>query len=1219
MRVRNLNKTIALVMIYLILSLTIFTASAFATIYNAEAMGKDNIPGIMRATDTFAVRTNSTDPCSISAFFTNNTYKQMSCTIIGLSKSCAYTYQASNVTDGISATIMEATTEEIAEVAAYVDNMPPSIVSLDVKSMGNRVLATYSLADQGNMYMPGNCAGIKRVELFLNGKVVNSSNHTINWCAVDGELSGTIANYADYVNVSFKVTDYVDLSVNATAEPVFIDTKKPVIKTAAKVYKPGTTEEVKLVALNSTLVRDVDIVIDVEDNAIAATNSTFGNFTEFDKTLNTSNTSQTNKAGTCTRNAWANNYTCKFAGVKLSPDKISVPFTVVVNDQAGNTGNASLTASFTEHKGGNVGSAKVFKAGTEDILTTISTNSSKEWAVDIMIVVNDAVAVTSVSGDFSVIHKTLGASQGNMTSTCTLNETTQSGTTTNNIYECYFTGLKLNPNATSPQIKIKVTDEIGAQVEKNTSLSFTVINSAGTVSRVGPEQSRCTGGTCYVKAGTNNITAIISTSSSFNESNVIIQGTKATCTRQSGWECQANANIGSGDRTIKVTGTDDYGNALTGQGNVTVDSAAPAKVGVLNATPECPTSKESLKIVLNVSESTGPTVTIRADTTQISAVNETKASCSKIGTSTSTWLCALTIGNLLEQEINTNLRVIVEDFAGNQLAESVPVSICIEVNEVPELIEKIASVGTLPKIDRRTASKITVKVPIPLNIILKEDTVQILERTVVDCSDTPGISGAAYMINDLNLSPILVLPLKCTGTGDCNDEWDEDNNVKVNCTQEFKIRNKNRIYTLREKEYITADLDVYNQALGTINDTFKKKVNDIKKEIQRLDKKIDKWKGIHSVLGSLCNAAELIGKINRILQMVKGLGIWPTSVALTSTPITAPAGNALWKAGNKLSDVDDIVQKYIWPIGWTPTRQNWIGFMVKTVCTIYTCKIYDMNTYVEIGLSLAAGSPSTSSRTASSSSYSPSLSFEKYTPNSQFPFSGSPTVNLGFRNYFPVGSTYAIYSDSVTGNAISVPNILTSFYNLPAVLRWNNAVDAFLGDEGTWIYNPYKSKHYDGLCIPAILFNDRKERQLQCKRLGCLEQMVDIGGPIEACEFDYNLDMCMYVESARYKIEGSARLDRVIVSFFRVLFSNIVGLIPLSLYIVACNNYAKKPTTTPLADILFVTCGLTGTLLSIREVVAVFENVFNAGFTNSLAPVNIPSTGQDFCSEVDYT
>ena len=37
-----------------------------------------------------------------------------------------------------------------------------------------------------------------------------------------------------------------------------------------------------------------------------------------------------------------------------------------------------------------------------------------------------------------------------------------------------------------------------------------------------------------------------------------------------------------------------------------------------------------------------------------------------------------------------------------------------------------------------------------------------------------------------------------------------------------------------------------------------------------------------------------------------------------------------------------------------------------------------------------------------------------------------------------------------------------------------------------WIVNPYKSVHYDGLCVPAILYNLEKEKQLRCKDLSCV-------------------------------------------------------------------------------------------------------------------------------------
>jgi hypothetical protein len=243
---------------------------------------------------------------------------------------------------------------------------------------------------------------------------------------------------------------------------------------------------------------------------------------------------------------------------------------------------------------------------------------------------------------------------------------------------------------------------------------------------------------------------------------------------------------------------------------------------------------------------------------------------------------------------------------------------------------------------------------------------------------------------------------------------------------------------------------------------------------------------------------------------------------------------------------------------------------------------------------------------------------------------------------------YVIFSDQLTGKASdglpsSALSALTSTtssktsslfksYNTPnnyntldLNVRAANAVDAFLGDEGSWVYNPYKSKHYDSMCAPAIMFNDRKERQLLCKRLGCIEYMAKTGGPLDACEYDYDLGMCLYVDSARYKLEGTDSIGKVFHNFGKQFFNSILGLAPTITYLFifpGCVVY-QTPLGVPMDQVLTTNgwhgaaCGITGSLLSIREIISFINNGFNP-FDNDKAPVDLPTGSTDFCNGVDY-
>ena len=1284
-----MNKLLALLMIYLIISLIFSTAFVFAAVYKAEAYGQDDIPGTIRGDDTLTVRTESAIACKVRGSFNNNTYEAMSCNS-GTPVVCTYSTTVVNISDRVTATIKEDISDDTATAEAYVDNLGPVVNSLSSSSLGNKAKAAYTITDQGNVYFPNTCSGIEKVDFFIDGSLVNTTSHPKGECNVNSFLTGTKPGFSGRVNTSIKVYDYMGLAANRTGAKVSIDTLPPMVASTVNVTKAGTNQKIDMVALNTTIVIDVDVKIVIDDSGIAAAGSVFANFSRFDITQSVD---QTNKEAGCVRKGWEKRYICTFSGVKLNLDTTSPAFLVRVTDLAGNTVNESMTASFSEHTGATIGSAKVYRTGTRDEILTISTQSSLTRNVDVVAELSDKVKVTEVTGDFKELDKAGG--QTDVASTCA-----ESYDPTSEMYNynCTFAGVKLNPKDGNPKIKIKASDELGKVVEQEISLSFNVVNDAGTVSEVGPEKFRCNGGVCYVKAGLNNITALITTSSSYNDSKVYIQGAKATCRMETAWACQANANFKASDTKIIVTGTDDLGNPLTGEGDIVVDDKPPELKGKINTTHKCPTAADTdFQITLNATEDKSPVVIIKADVSEISTDNESKNSCAEVGMNSSKkmWQCALPVVNIEDKEINTKLNVVVEDLAGNQLVNPVNISICIDVEEVPDLIDRITTRGQLPKVDRRVASKITVKLPLGLGIRRKENNVEIIERSTVDCSNTPGIKGSAHMMNDNSLKPILVLPLEYSS------KWDKDDKVHVNCTQEFKIKHGNKLYRrYPEVEAITFELEVYNQPLGTITDNYQRIIKEKKDRLSELDDQINKWNKIDSTLGWVCDFAEKLSNVNSIVQSAKSVIYAALAVLVAiSAGIFTPIADAIWPPLQKAAGgLDNIVQMFIWPVGWVPTGGNTFGLIVKGTCAIYTCKFYDFSTYLDIGMSIAAHKVQEAQKREAAEEAEEE--FKKKFEEEAEAYMKKQSEDLekdlledlqaiekdldGERTYTDVQKVDVIEGEYVEPTLIAhykVPGSTETFYHIldgsnirisqfvaisktlsnpqltdmaseqmyegfnlfltsargsslsfsseykPNTLALDHAMEEFVRSSGgTWIVNPYKSTHYDDLCIPAILFNDQKEKYLTCRYVECMKGMGTQSGAIEACDFEYQLGTCLYLDSAQYRLQPSVwkSISEGVIS---AMLNSLVGVGVTVFYLFGVPNAAGPPGCInyqfpggDLPDIEFITgglhsavCGTMGTLLAANELDEFFDNKFRFKDTS---PTDLP--GPDFCAGVSY-
>ena len=868
-----------------------------------------------------------------------------------------------------------------------------------------------------------------------------------------------------------------------------------------------------------------------------------------------------------------------------------------IYDYVGLSDNKTGSQVFIESQKPVIKEAKAYVPGTDQEITRVSTQSNQSRKVDIEVSIEDAAiaSTNSVKGDLSGLDKK-NTGQQLVKAICAREDW-------NNTHECRFENINLNPATGSSQITITATDKVGNTAQENISMSFEVLNDAGTVTRLGPEPGNCYQDTCYLKDGVNKIIAYISSSSSFNESNVKINGEQAECNYNTTWTCTADISVSGA--SLELEGYDDLGNPISGESDLSlvIDSQAPVRTSPINYTPLCPTSSESLTIKFNVTETKSHEVSIKADTAAISTDNETSAQCTEI--QSGKWECVLSISNLEDAEINTNLDLIVSDLAGNQLTQSMPVSICVEVQEEPDLIEKVVTRGTLPKVDRKVASKITVKVPLSLEIKTKRANVEILDRSIVDCSDTPGLAGQAYMISDDGLKPILILPLSY------DDDWDEEDLVEVNCTQEYNIKHGNKLYTLPEPEQISAELEVYNQALGTVDDAMEKKLDDMKKNLLVLDKKIARHEKTHKWLGTICKTLEVIGEVNSVLQTVKS-GIYSVCLVIAGTGAGFPIAEGLWiQIQNTIGCFQSFVDSMLWPQGWVPIGSNTIGLIFKFLCSLYTCKFYDANTYADIAISLLAHFATKSTAKV----------YDSESGEYNYKFKGKMYEGKSF-------SSFTDDDDQISGLNNFFQKWTPKNYDPRALMisdRMDDAVNAFMGDEGSWIYNPYKSKHYDVMCYPAQLFNLRKERQLLCKRLGCMEQMVASGGPIAACDSEYALDMCMYVESARYKIDKPMSFGRFFGNnLFKAICNNLAGFGTTLIYLFAfpgcmvyqipmgCEVDIELTTGGPHS----LACGITGTLLSIREIIEFARNPFNAKKSN--VPVDLPLGSPDFCSGVDY-
>jgi len=810
---------------------------------------------------------------------------------------------------------------------------------------------------------------------------------------------------------------------------------------------------------------------------------------------------------------------------------------------------------------------------------------------DVIITVDDAnLDVNNVYADLSSLNSNTAVNipYKNIQGTCAKN----SNDTTDTEYTCTFSNIQVRPEFANLNISITAGDIVGNVATKSLVKSVRLIDDAGTISYIGPLQEHCTSDLtqCYLKPGAQLLRVILDSSSSFNNTLINLgvdsDQTFALCklnttggSSNDKWVCNGIYKMpDSGTVNLFLASAyDDYGNILESDmnRNIEIDNVKPLNLSDVSAVNsnnnDCEVYGDDLVLNLKVREAT-PELKMYMNTTNFTTQDTQYGTCifsDESNGSNTDWDCSLTLTDFVSSPMSAHSDLILEDLAGNQLKLPQNFSICqSSTAAVPNVISGITQ-GIIPNIDRKTASYISVITYVPLTFTVKNSAsliyLNVEKCTAIGMTGLDVMGSGSYFIPAYGTTPILALNIGHSGAQLVNGTFD------VNCTITARVRTGATVYTKEQRKSIIVKVTAYNNPLGTIDNATLSQINDVKKHIRDVDSDIATFQKWEDILGKICNIAETIGKMNSLLQDVKTV-LYGVCVVLKAIPASSIASD-LWKAVNKpLSQFHKIVDKYIWPPGTMPTLS--IGSLVKTTCMVYTCKEYDIGTYTGLMTDLTT--------------------------------TGAIGV-LGDKNGVGITTGDTKYEDGTRVHSYQTYVDMSSD-SQDSVLHTNDIViDSLNGHQ--WIVNPYKSVHYDDICPPAILYNDKKDRQISCMYLRCLNEQSKSGIPKIVCDGNYKINKCLYLDSAEYLLSGHNIWTAFVKGMGDALENALPGLGIQTVYIIACKNYYGKGNDL-VTGWRSALCGIAGALMSTKEIINAFNNPFY-----STTP-QVPSP--DYCNGLDY-
>ncbi|MBI4016502.1 MAG: hypothetical protein HY363_02300 [Candidatus Aenigmarchaeota archaeon] len=523
------------------------------------------------------------------------------------------------------------------------------------------------------------------------------------------------------------------------------------------------------------------------------------------------------------------------------------------------------------------------------------------------------------------------------------------------------------------------------------------------------------------------------------------------------WQCEWNnlaikGKLGQHTITLVEDSTDDLGNRLQKEIKQDIE-ATTLTTGIteLQHSPKYPSNTDTIFFSFFATPpEIMPTVVVNAST--ISRGPEIqKAQCTP---SAGKWQCSVKIANLKPAE-KTTVEFTLSNEQGNTVNDVYPIEI-FEANPTQQKFFTLTGVMINPSlgIDRRTATKTAYPVSIQPFLNAKDKSVEIISQTI-RCDETL-LAENPLIMNEKSKSPYVLLKFD----GSISEE--KEDVVRINCATSIITKRDRTVFTTPEILNFTARIPLYNNPLGTIDESVQKKLDAVNNHIKSIEDEIGSWQDANKALGITAGIAQTLAQTDAMSNILHGvLSIVSQVLIITGNTLTnagQPAGAVLiglgigvWGGCNVQANIHKLLLLSVWTPG-PPTANNPLFKMASFINSCQLCR--------------------------HSGEYT--LPVEKLT--------GQIIANI----------------DGKTGIPTSTENFMQYLWEPQKSIHVASLC----------------------LCPQGIEYNLKKERQLACIYRNCIKENAKKGLPITNCDRTYKEQNCAYIDSAGWKVGGSSKLAK---------------------------------------------------------------------------------------------
>ncbi len=768
----------------------------------------------------------------------------------------------------------------------------------------------------------------------------------------------------------------------------------------------------------------------------------------------------------------------------------------------------------------------------------------------------------------------------------------------------------------------------------------------------------------YLKEGKNKLFVILEDDSGFSNKEVYVDATSLggkqqqveTCAKleNNQWRCEVTVDASGNKKglvSIASKTKDDLGNVLSQPYAIEaiVDSKKPVFVSV-EKSHECPTQQEGLTLTVQVKDDNP--VGYNVDITSISSQQNVTGNCDfqeveiDVDIYEGRNICIIEIPDLFSYPVKSNLPLTIIDTAGNSLQKPISASIC-QLDETTQPNFVSVKPDSASKVDRRTLSFVPVPTKVPLTITTSGGA-SIVEKQIT-CSNT---DEAIFL--DTSTSENLALITLSQQSLDTKSPGVKGDTLEITCKLSSKLRRGNKLLTNVEEDEFKIKIPLFNQPLGSIDKAVQTKIDETQKRIDEIQGYIDSWGTFNSIFDGWSKISEALGAANEAWQLGKA------AYYAISCPAEQIASNACLKSATATYTcvagigIGECTGKAL---------ATWGGAAAQCVPTLTAAQLTAGTALTDIQIEYsklkaqtggdgnAAVAAATSMQTAVSghgiianachglastmttactawatndaawmTECSVASKEHNYVDEYIWPmglYGGNPigTINKGaimifnkcvltdFNQWVDIASSlgYSTLASEVTvkGNVIDSKMKYWDQAKVTTATGFGDLSGAnyILGD-------PFKNKDValGTGCLPAIVYNYKKEKQINCMKKTCLQNHAKQGLPTNTCDELYDLRMCTYVDPP-----FTPDLD-----FLANLLESLPYVISGMVWKATCSDYIYKayecevPGVCP--DSNNVLCGVSGVLIMIPELAQLVEKALK------ISKIAEDLTGTDYCT-----